>query len=401
MQAFYIMSRFYSYLNTTASILEQYKGETPLAVFLKQFFAANKKYGSKDRRQIASLCYDYFRLGHTLKDMPLEEKLLTATFLCENQPSVLLENLRPEWNSLIGETLAVKKTNIGESFNEADIFPFVNDLSEGMDQTAFAASFLHQPKLFLRLRPGQENLVKAKLKAISMPFENMGKNAIALANGARADEEIVIDKEAVIQDYNSQQIGELLRPLMGVQNTGTASRFPIQVWDCCAASGGKSIMLYDLNPNIRLLVSDIRQSILHNLQNRFQRAGIQQYQKFVVDLAAEEVSLPMGNKFNMILADVPCTGSGTWARTPEQLYFFNSETITTYAERQRKIISHVIPRLQNGGHLVYITCSVFKQENEETVNAIVKEHGVELVSQQLLKGYHDFADTMFLAVLKK
>ena len=389
------MSRHHSYINTAKTITGQYKGEEPFAIFLKQFFANNKKYGSKDRKQIGSLCYHYYRVVNALSHQESEEKFLAATLLCEHRFSDLLEVIRPEWNQIITQSAAEKMGVLKNDFDETKLFPFSDELSGGLDARAFAASFLHQPKLFLRLRPGHEKMVMAKLNAIAVPFKQVNNYCLALANGTQIDEEIAIDKEAVVQDYNSQQAGEVIRPFL----TNTPS--PITIWDCCAASGGKSIMLYDIDTSIRLTVSDIRPSILHNLDNRFKRAGLHNYHSFVADLTAGAAKLPASQKFNFIIADVPCSGSGTWARTPEQLYFFKRELIDEFAKRQQKIVRHIIPYLVSGGHLVYITCSVFKKENEAIVKYMEEKHALQLVEMKLLKGYDSYADTMFVAILKK
>ena len=72
----------------------------------------------------------------------------------------------------------------------------------------------------------------------------------------------------------------------------------------------------------------------------------------------------------MIIADVPCTGSGTWGRTPEQLYYFEDRKIEEYASLQKQIVTNVISHLAPGGYFLYITCSVFKKENEEAIDFI-------------------------------
>ena len=86
---------------------------------------------------------------------------------------------------------------------------------------------------------------------------------------------------------------------------------------------------------------------------------------------------------------------------PVQLFYFKPQRISEFAERQKKIVSNVIPYLQKEGLFFYITCSVFKKENEEIVEFIKKKFHLQLVQVELLKGYDKLADTMFAAVFKK
>jgi 16S rRNA (cytosine967-C5)-methyltransferase len=190
-----------------------------------------------------------------------------------------------------------------------------------------------------------------------------------------------------VQDYSSQKIAGIF--LL------TTRHSPLVVWDCCAGSGGKSIMLFDLNNNIKLTVSDIRESILANLKKRFGEAGIKKYRSFTTNLTAN--SQQSTDNYDLIIADIPCTGSGTWSRTPEALTFFNEKEIERFSELQKKILTNIIPSLKKGGHLVYITCSVLKKENEEVADFIQSKFNLKLEQMEVLKGYDKKADTMFAA----
>jgi len=156
---------------------------------------------------------------------------------------------------------------------------------------------------------------------------------------------------------------------------------------------------------------------LFNLKQRFAKAGIKNYTSFTADLTSlnfsknvpadkSQISLKarrgsVGESFDLVICDAPCTGSGTWSRTPEQLYFFNDEKIDQYALLQKKIVSTIVAMLKKNGWLLYITCSVFKKENEDVVEFIRSNSEFELVEMELLKGYEKKADTMFAALFKR
>lgn len=382
-----------SYLNSAKKILESYAGDIPFAAFLKKQFAANKKFGSKDRKQIAALCYHYFRLGNAAHPASIEEKLITATFLCEQAPNEFLAVHKPEWNVCthkpVEEKIAIAQIDIRR------LFPWADALSDEVDPVAFCSSFFTQPLFFLRTRPGQKKNALRKLDDAGLPYSLVGDDCIALPNGTKIDSLLVLDKEVVIQDYNSQRVLNILKdPASGI-------RYPVSVWDCCAASGGKSLLAYDiLDGKIALTVSDIRESILMNLRKRFTAAGINKYHSLIADLQTSNPKLQTSN-VDLIICDAPCTGSGTWSRTPEQLHFFKREMIKEYADKQKQIVSHVIPHLSANGMLIYITCSVFRQENEEVVNFIKEKFHLRLLQMELVRGYDKKADSMFTAAFVK
>jgi 16S rRNA (cytosine967-C5)-methyltransferase len=193
-----------------------------------------------------------------------------------------------------------------------------------------------------------------------------------------------------VQDLSSQKTGDLFKPQQWDY-----------WWDCCAASGGKSLLLHDLEPSIQLLVSDVRENSLNNLEERFQEAGLKKYQKKVLDLLQNNDQDLHHYEFDGIILDAPCSGSGTWGRTPEMLYHFDEHKIAYFSKLQKSISANVVKYLKTGKPLIYITCSVFRQENEEVVDWMLENLPLELESKGIIKGYKDKADTMFAARLIK
>jgi 16S rRNA (cytosine967-C5)-methyltransferase len=390
-------SRFHRYVSYANSLISNYHGGEPFHLYIKKYFATNKKHGSKDRKQITSLCYHYFRLGLGVnEDLTFEEEMLLAIFLCEKTSNPILGNMQPDWNEKIELPLPDKLALVKDSFQLENIFPFSEELSKQIDLEKFDLSFLVQPKLFIRIRPRRRNTIINKLQSASVSFKKIGEDCLAFSNNEKITELLSIDSEAVIQDYNSQRVSEFLTKHIS-QNDST-----ISIWDCCAASGGKSILASDILRNIELTVSDTRKNILKNLVERFAKAGIKNYTSFIADLSTPISKEQMGNKkFDLIIADVPCSGSGTWSRTPESIRFFSKKNLDYYFLLQQKIVANAIPFLKEGGHFLYITCSVFKNENEENVAFIQNDLGLELLENRYLKGYEKQADTLFAAIFKK
>ena len=384
--------RIHSYLRSAAQILSEYKGDQPFATWLKGYFSANKKFGSKDRKHVSHLCYSFFRLGHAFQQVPVEERILTALFLTADTDSDYLQEVKPEWNDRIGATLEEKLAYLNAKEEWKEIFPWQDELSHQIELYPFATSFLQQPHLYLRLRPAKAPRVQQKLQDAGITYQLKDDHCIVLPNSTRIEDVLLIDTEAVIQDYSSQQVLNPLKTLIGEKKD------KFSIWDCCAASGGKSLLAYDLFNKIDLIVSDVRQSILHNLQARFKRAGITNYKSFIADIGSPKFSTH--SKYDIVVCDAPCSGAGTWSRTPEQLYYFKEEKIAYYADLQKRITLNAIKAVKAGGYFVYITCSVFQNENEDVAEYLKENAGLQLKSLHYFKGYSDKADTLFVALFK-
>ena len=389
-----------NYIRSSIVVINLYQGDIPFSVFLKNYFSANKKFGSKDRKYISQICYNYFRLGQAVVDLNKEVGIKIALFLCNDSAEewgVLFEdNWLNNWSDNLMKRIAFVQLEF-PSVNSKSIFPFQQFLSKEINQDLFSFAHCIQPDLFIRVRPSKSKAVLTALQNAQYSYQLIGDNSISLPNGTKLEAIVEIDKQAVIQDLSSQQVGEVfssIRPLLG-SNT-------ISVWDCCAASGGKSILAKDILENIDLTVSDIRESILHNLKARFSRAGITKYHSFVIDLTKQlTYQNPMSkNKYDLVICDAPCSGSGTWGRTPEQLHFFNEKNIDQFQQLQQKLVTNIMPAVIKGGYLLYITCSVFEKENEQISSFIKTNSTFQLIEQKVIKGYSHKADTMFVALFQ-
>ena len=385
------MSHHHSHLASAIKVIQNVKQGEPLVHQLKKFFAADKKYGSKDRKSISALCYNFYRIGNTLKSKTLEERILSGTFLCEHKSNPFLAVVAPLLNEKIEQPLKNKLAYL--KIIPAEIFLFQDELGKDINAENFALSFLKQPSFFIRIRPGKEVMLLEKLTDSKVDFEEINTSCLALPQAFKTESLMQINKEVVVQDRNSQRVFDYLK------KSEVFLQKDIEVWDCCAASGGKSILLYDiLHGHVQINVSDVRANILNNLRNRFKEAGIKKYEAFTADLLKGNPSLPQ-KKYDLIICDAPCTGSGTWARTPEQLSFFTLNNMDEYAAMQKKIASTAINYLKKEGLFFYITCSVFKKENEEVVAYLQKKFHLLVLQMEYLKGYEVQADTMFVAVL--
>lgn len=382
--------RSHSYLHTARQLLEAYDGSQPFAAALKQFFKGQKKYGSRDRKEIAQLCYSYFRLGRALEALPLEEKILHGLFLA-SPGSITLQEQRPDWHEKMDLPTDEKLRWLGLEAAMQDVFPLQQEISPGIDGQVFIRSHLHQPDLHLRLRPGHEEAVLEKLAEAGLAPRLLSPQTVALENGSKVDAVVQLNREAVVQDRSSQKVLDLLPAELG-------ERERLNAWDCCAASGGKSILLHDRFPRAELTVSDLRDSILHNLNRRFEEAGIFRFQAFRADVA--DPQFQYARRFDLVLCDAPCSGSGTWSRTPEHLRFFSEEKLLHYAGLQKQIVFNAAGQVKKGGYLLYITCSVYKKENEDVVEFVQKHTPLLLVDKTYYKGYEQKADTLFAALFQ-
>ncbi|MGV3546974.1 MAG: RsmB/NOP family class I SAM-dependent RNA methyltransferase, partial [Pedobacter sp.] len=328
-----------------------------------------------------------------LPNLSTIERLAVADFLCNTDLSLITESTFPkaaEYISLpLVEKVAFVKSQYPD-FDLKDVFPFDEDLSDGIDKEAFLLSLFVQPDLFIRVKETHLPTIKTRIEAAGVPVQELSDTTLALPNGTKL-EQIVDDARLYqVQDFSSQKTGDYFKPQ------------PYDYWwDCCAASGGKSLLNHSIEPKVKLLASDVRETSLGNLQERFIAAGIKDFQKKTIDLLQNNDQILHHYEFDGILLDAPCSGSGTWGRTPEMLHFFEAYKVASYVKLQKAIAENVVKYLKQDKPLIYMTCSVFKAENEDVVAYLLEKFPLKLESMELIKGYYDKADSMFVARLIK
>jgi 16S rRNA (cytosine967-C5)-methyltransferase len=154
-----------------------------------------------------------------------------------------------------------------------------------------------------------------------------------------------------IQDEASQLVALLV---------GQGKRF----LDCCAAPGSKTSLVASENPRVSVVASDLHPHRARLLKSLVRRSNVNV-------IVADARQLPFAVHFDRILADVPCSGTGTLARNPEIKWRFQFEDLADLQSRQIAILKSALTHLTPGGRLIYSTCSLEGEENEAVVDAVL------------------------------
>jgi len=138
-----------------------------------------------------------------------------------------------------------------------------------------------------------------------------------------------------------------------------------RILDCCAAPGSKTALLAKRNPHARVFASE-----LHPHRARLMRHLVSLPKVHII--AADARQLPFASGFDRVLADVPCSGTGTLARNPEIKWRLKLADLADLQSRQIAILKSALGQLATGGRLVYSTCSLEREENEAVVEAALE-----------------------------
>lgn len=241
----------------------------------------------------------------------------------------------------------------------------------GLEQAEFICAFDQQvPHTSLRLRQTDHAQLADELESAGLklaPGRIMTTARIVLSGDVTATAAFR-QGHVAIQDEGSQLVAALV---------GTGKR----ILDCCAAPGGKTSAVADRNPSARILGVELHEHRLRLMRKMVKAPNVE-------FLHADITSLPSKDSFDRILADVPCSGTGTIARNPEIKWRLTPKDLADLQKRQISILKSAMSRLENGGRLVYSTCSLEMEENQE------------VVENSLQKGFRLLDCREALAVLK-
>ena len=145
--------------------------------------------------------------------------------------------------------------------------------------------------------------------------------------------------------------------------------FGKQVLDLCAAPGGKTAQLLDAGAKVTAV--DISQERLETLRENMKRLNLIDNLQIVCDDALQFSS---SKKFDIILVDAPCSATGTYRRHPEIIHTKTRQDVLQQALLQKDILEHAVSLLSDDGKIVYVTCSLAKDEGEKQINTFLKQH---------------------------
>ena len=211
----------------------------------------------------------------------------------------------------------------------------------------------HAPATALRMTDAstEENL---KSDGIDLAPGELISSARRVRAGNVSGTRAFAEGRVAIQDEASQLVALLV---------GKGSK----ILDCCAAPGGKTRVLAERNPKSGIVALE-----LHEHRSRLLRQLVPA--KNVEVITSDVLTFNPSAGFDRVLADVPCSGTGTLAHNPEIKWRLNSEDLADLQGRQLAILRAAMRQVSSGGRLIYSTCSLEPEENEEVVEkALSKE----------------------------
>ena len=195
-----------------------------------------------------------------------------------------------------------------------------------------------------------------------------------------------------IQDGSSQKVAPLLDIRPGQR-----------VIDACAGAGGKTLHLSSLLQNKgQLIAMDIHQYKLNNLKLRARRAGAHNIETRLID--SNKVIKKFYGSADRVLIDAPCTGLGVLRRNPDAKWKIDSDFLDRVVATQQEILQSYSKLVKVGGKIIYATCSILPQENDQQIEKFMTSEAgknFSLIESHNLYASKDHFDGFFIALLER
>jgi len=326
----------------------------PLDLFISRYFRSHPQLGSKDRLFIVERLYTFFRWKSLLEGK--EEEALFE---------LLEKDLSTYGNTSLEEHVRVS---------------FPKDLFEALQrrwkEKTLSICFASNKEAPITLRTNSMKISRKELierlqsSGIEAKENPQGKDAITLSR--RLNVWILPEfKEGFfeMQDAGSQKVAELIEVKPGDS-----------FLDYCAGSGGKALACAPKMKNRgQIFLHDIRPKALQEAKKRLKRAGIQNAQ-CILNNEKKRLKLLKG-RMDFVLVDVPCSGTGTLRRNPDMKWLFSSEKLASLIKEQREIFDQAFSFVRAGGTIIYATCSLLAEENEEQIEHFLSRYPLKIVGE--------------------
>lgn len=372
----------------------------PADASVSAFFRSRRFIGAKDRKAIADMAYDCIRhhaklrwwLGYLDKKATVDAAapvdfrrlLLLYTMLVKNQsasnaarlftgepyaPAMLDAGERDFVNGLTGRTLLHPQMDEAtQSECPAWAYPMLK-AAYGSGFKAEMAALLKPAPSDVRINPLKttreavlEALHKEGMNAEPTPLSPLGIRV--QGRPALAQLDLYKNGAIEIQDEGSQLIALLVDAKPGQA-----------VVDFCAGAGGKTLALAAMMENKgRVIACDVLEKRLEKAKLRFRRAGLHNIDTRVLVNEKDQWIKHSAGKYDRVLVDAPCSGSGTWRRNPDAKWKMLGPSLASLRESQKNILAAAARLVKNGGRLIYATCSLLAEENQQQVETFLAEH---------------------------
>lgn len=352
-----------TYLRLASALRPHWRRDPAFATRVQQLLARERAFGSRDRRLYRELLYTTVRFAPWIEPLlsrAPDRAATVAAWLAAELPATrdyrqaLAGNLPP----CPPEVAA--KAAILETSAEALLPSWLAAECPAALASPEVDALHRRAPLWLRLQGDDPAVVAAD-------FAAHGWNAQPSPLRREAWE--------VRSDADVTRCDAYQRGLFEIQDLGSqlilasAKIAPGGHWyDACAGAGGKSLQLARiLGPAGRVEAHDIRPAALEELAHRAQRAGLR-------TVAVRRTPPPPDARYDGVLVDAPCSGSGTWRRAPHFKWITTPEHLAQQSDRQLALLTQAAPWVRPGGQLIYATCSLAHRENGAVVAAFLAAH---------------------------